>query len=221
MKKTAMTLTLVLVVAMVALNGFAIDRDASMIDELNLDVTSYDDADYLGLSITVENLMAASGQNWALLAGIGIGELEADAGATYDAIWAGLGVKWYLTPVTGISLMGTWRDLDNSTGSDIEITGGMAEVKQRLLPASMAISPYVKGRAALQEVDHPAGYLDFTTADKFTQLTISAAFGCEFMMNDTMAWVFEAGLSESENMDSGGDTEDGFTARLAMRYHWD
>jgi len=222
MRSTGMILTLTLVCALVGMDALAIDRDAAMIDELNVEGTSYDDADYFGVSITVENVMAAASGNWALLAGVGMGELEFDGMATEnDAVWGGLGVKWYMTPVTGISIMGTWRELDYSGFEDVEILGVTGELKQRLLPATMAISPYVKAAATFQEVDHPAGYLNLATAGTFTELIVSAYFGCEFMMNESMAWVFEAGLSESEDFEDGDDTQDGFLARLAMRYYWD
>ena len=222
MKRTGIILTLTLVCALVGLDALAIDRDAIMIDELNLEVTSYDDADYVGVSITVENVMAAASGNWALIAGVGAGQLEFDSTASdHDALWGGLGMKWYMTPVTGISLMGTWKELDYLGYDDVEILGAVAEVKQRLLPATMSISPYVKAKATIQEVDHPAGYIGLASAGTFTELIVSASFGCEFMMNDSMAWVFEAGISESEDFEDGGDTEDGFLARLAMRYHWD
>lgn len=222
MKRTGIILTLVLVSVLVGSNAMAIDRDAAMIDELNLEATSYDEADYFGFSITVENVMAAASGNWALIAGIGTGELEFDGVAqANDAIWGGLGVKWYMTPVTGISLMGTWRELDYEGFEDVEILGATAEIKQRLLPASMAISPYIKGQASFQEIDHPAGYLSMATSGTYTEVVLAAYFGCEFMMNDSMAWVLEAGISESEEFDDGDDTQDGFLARLAMRYYWD
>ena len=195
-----------------------------MIDELNLDTSSYDHGDYVGVSITVENVIGVLKRNWALIAGIGMGELDLDSDAlsgNYDSWWAALGVKWYMTPVTGISVSGLMRNTDFSTGQDVEIAGGVVEVKQRLLPASKAISPYVRGKATLQEVDHPANYLGINTAGSFTELIISALFGCDFMMNDEMAWTFEAGYSESEEFEDGRDTEDGFLARIAMRYYWE
>ena len=217
------TSALFLAVILTASGVYAIDRSARMIDSAYIESEHLDHGDVLTVNVSVENVTATINENWAIIAGLGLGQIDYDdtAVSTSDLWWGGLGVKWYLFRVTSLSVMGFYKDMEYGSSSDLELSGAKAEFIQRLLPATSAISPFIKGSAAFQQVDHPAGYLGLSQAGKFDEFIFSLGAGCDFMMNDSMAFVFSAGYSESEDVDDGQDTSDGFTAGLAMKYYWD
>ena len=189
---------------------FAIDRGANMIDTAWLESGFFDNSDYYGLHITGENLVKNSDGKWAILAGIEGGTVSVDQGSDFNSIGIELGVKYYIAPLTSIAGLGgyTWNDADNSFETG-KIT---ARIKQRLAQPEAAVSPYLKLETALQ-------FIDIDDSDNI--FVIRAMAGCEFRMSDTWALIFEGGYSESDNLDDGPDTEDGFLLRIGMQYDWE
>lgn len=211
-----------LLVFSIATGAFALERDANMIDTLYLESSSFEYGDLLSLNLSVENVTAVKNESWAIIAGLGFGNVDYDNLLDDEGFfWGSLGVKYYLTRMTTIAAMGSYTKMGYTT-SDVEISAGTLEVTQRLLPVSIAVSPFAKVSAKIQEVDHPAGFLSLSTLGEFTELVLKGTVGCDFLMNDTMAFVFSLSYSESEDIDSdGGDTSDGLSAVIAMKYYWE
>jgi hypothetical protein len=208
--RTIHALSFCLITLLAASSAYAIDRNADMIDAFKVEGASYRNSDYVGLRITGETKVADSSGKWAILAAVAGGQLSLDAGPDTDAIEVGIGLKYYLTSLTSISGMGRyeWNDAD----IDFEVGTFDVSIKQRLINADRPISPYFKIGAGIQFVDHDESY---------EVLVLSASAGCDFMMNESMAFVFEAGISESEDIDEGEDREDGVHLGIAMQYYWE
>ncbi len=191
---------------------FAIDRGANMIDALWIQGASYNGADYIGAHITGETQIQNSGGQWAILAGISAGTLSLDARGDFDAIGVALGVKYYITELSSISALGSyiWNDSDLY---NFEVGAATASFKQRLISATKAISPFFRLDTSLQFIEQEESY---------NVLVITANTGCDFAISDTMAFVFEGGISESDSVSGNGVArEDGWTLRLAMQYYWE
>jgi len=208
--KTIKTTAFLMAAMFVSSSLFAIDRDANMIDTAWLEGGFFDNSDYFGLHITGENLVKNSNGKWAILAGIEGGTVDVDQGEDFNSIGIELGVKYYIAPLTSIAGLGgyTWNDADDSFETG-EIT---ARIKQRLTQPEAAVSPYLKLETALQ-------FVDIDDSDNIW--VIRAMAGCDFRMSDTWALIFEGGYSESDNLDDGPDTEDGFLLRIGMQYDWE
>ncbi len=190
---------------------FAIDRNANMIDAVRLDYNTYENSEYFGIHITGENVVKDTDGKWAILAGITGGRLSLDAGPEFDAIGIEIGTKYYLESLTSIALLAsyTWSNGDTV---DYETPAVTARIKQRLAPAYKPVSPYLKGEITGQFVD---------AIEDYDVIVFRAMLGCDFMMSDDFAMVFEGGISESENLDDGNDPEDGWLLTLAMQYYWE
>ena len=100
----------------------------------------------------------------------------------------------------------------NDSGIEFEVGEFDVSVKHRLVSASRPVSPYLKAAAGMQFVDQDESY---------EVLVLTASAGCDFMTNESMAFVFEAGISESEDIDGGMDLEDGVHFGIAMQYYWE
>ena len=200
-----------LALALTACAALAIDRDANMIDAIRIEGASYDHADYGGINITGETLVDDTGGQWAIVAGISAGRLSIDAGGDFDAMALALGAKYYFTPLTSLAILGsyTWYD----AVGDFEVGAATASIKQRLRSPTRPLSPFLRLDTSVQFVDQ---------LNSYNVLVLTATAGCDFMMNDSMAIVFEGGISESEKLDDEGfDRADGWLLSVAMQYYWD
>jgi hypothetical protein len=200
-----------LTLALTAGTAVAIDRNASMIDAVRIEGASYDHADYGGINITGETRVDDTGGQWAIVAGVSAGSLSLDAGSDFDALALTLGAKYYFTQLTSLAILGnyTWYD----ASGDFEVGTATASVKHRLLPATEPISPFIRIDTSIQFVDQ---------LNSYDVLVLVATAGCDFMMTDSMAIVFEGGISESEGLDDNGfDRADGWLASVAMQYYWE
>jgi hypothetical protein len=201
-----------LVIALVLTTSYAIaiDRNASMVDTVRIDATSYDHADSVLVRVTGETAVEDTGGMWAILAGIGAGSFDPKNNGDYDTLAIELGVRNYLTRLTSISILGGYTWLDGPT--DLEVGTITLSAKQRLQAPSEPVSPFIRLNASLQFVDD---------VDSYDVLVLSASAGCDFAMSKDMALVFEGGISESEDIDDGTDRADGWQASVAMRYYWE
>jgi len=188
---------------------FAIERDANMIDTAWLDMNFFDDYDYIGLHVTGENLVKNGNDKWAILAGFKVGAFDPDYGSSFNSLGIELGVKYYITPLTAIACLGgyEWNDADIDFNTGTVTT----RLKQRFTDPGATVSPYIKLEAAVD-------FIDMDDSDNI--LIGSALAGCDFRMSDTMAIVFEGGISASDNLDDGPDTDDGMILRVGMQYDW-
>jgi len=200
---------------LVSLNAHAIDRDAKIIDMLAGEAAKYDDFDYIGFKLWGETALPVEGDNWAFIFGGTYGEYSETGVEDVDAWSVSIGIKYYLTKVTGISLFGTYVDFD--LRQDAEIIAGTVHLKQRLLPATQAISPYLIGSGSVQSAEVVPGSTD---DGSFTELIVTGGAGIDFMLDDNLSFVFEGAYSESEDVSSGVDYADGWSTLLAMKYHW-
>jgi len=191
--------------------SYAVDRNASMSDAFRVNYNSFNDSEYFGIHITGENLVKDTNDKWAILAGVSGGTLSFDDGPDFDAIGIEIGTKYYITPLSAVALLGgyTWSNGDSVNFETGSIT---ARLKQRFVSANKPVSPYFKLEIAQQFVDAPEDY---------DAVVLRGMLGCDFMMSQDFAFVFEGGISESDNMDDGNDPEDGWLLSLAMQYYWE
>ncbi len=195
-----------------------LDRDALSIESLRLDVAAYDRCDDIGLAITDETPITGSGGTWAVVSELGAGRLSQSSGPSFDSLHLKLGVKHYLTSVTSIALLGgyAWYDSDD----DFEIGSITLAARQFLTSPFAGLAPYVRVNGSLQFVE-PSLSSPARTTESYRMTVFEALAGCEFRMQEKLAFVFEGGVSESESLDSDGrGIADGWLLRIAMQYDW-
>ncbi len=207
-----------LLVSVPILTATALDRDALSIEALRLDTAAYDHADDIGLAITDESPVAGSGGTWGVVSELGAGRLSQSAGPSFDRIHLKIGIKHYLTSVTSIALLGgyTWYDNDD----DFEIGAITLAARQFLASPYAGVAPYVRVNGSLQFVE-PSLQSPARTTESYRMSVIEVLAGCEFRMQEKLAFVFEGGVSESESLDDDGrGIADGWLLRIAMQYDW-
>lgn len=207
-----------LLVSVPILTASALDRDALSIEALRLDVATYDHADEIGLALTDESPVAGSGGTWAVVSELGAGRLSQSVGPSFDRLHLKLGVKRYLTSATSIALMGgyTWYDDDD----DFEIGAITLAARQFLSSPYAGVAPYVRVNGSLQFVE-PSLQSPARTTASYRMSVIEVLAGCEFRMQENLAFVLEGGASESESLDDDGrGIADGWLLRIAMQYDW-
>jgi hypothetical protein len=212
MRTNRFTTLLASAILLAGSSAFAIDRGAGMIDAIWLQGASYNGVDYIGARITGETEIQNTGGQWAILASVGGGTLSFDNADDFDALGVSIGVKYYVTELTSISGEGnyTWNNADVNFSEG----GATASFKQRMLAPTRAISPYFRLVTSLNFLEKDD--------DSYNVLAVAAITGCDFVMNDTMAFVFEGGVSESDAVSGDGvGRQDGWFLSLAMKYYWE
>ena len=210
MKTTRLIMAASAVLLTLSSSIFAIDREAQMIDTAWVDGYSFDYYDYIGLHITGENTIRNTDGKWAILAGVRGGSLSPDTGENSISLGGEIGLKYYFAELTSVAGLGSyiWNDADDY---DFNIGEFTARITQRFISPTHPLSPYIKLEAAMQ-------FVDMGESDN---VAVYRAFaGCDILSSETMSFVFEGGYSESDNLDDGPDTEDGWILRLGMRYYW-
>jgi hypothetical protein len=205
-----------LVFAVAALNASAIDREAKMIDRVNLDLATLDDADSIGGSILGETAFASQWQEWAILVGGGLGEISplVENDVSYWNVL--LGLKYYFCPLTSVSVYGKYEQFDtNPNHRDAKSIN--LQVKQRLLPAEYPVCPFVTGGIALRD---RSTFTGDGTEDSFSEYLGNVGGGCEFMMNDELSFEFAAGYQIADTSEDGAEDLDGWIATVGMIYYW-
>lgn len=199
-----------------AVTAQAIDRDARMIDRAQLDVASLDSADSIGASIWGESALAAPGGRWAFLAGLGLGTISPDYAENDDYWGLALGLKYYLTELTSLSVLGSYVDLDN--GSDRDIKAGTGMLKHRLAPATEPVSPFLKAGLSYRR---RSTFSDWDVTDaSVSETAVELGGGVEFAMNETLSFVIEASYVNAESSDDNTSEPDGWAGAVAMQYYW-
>lgn len=218
MKLLNVFLTASLLVPVSLLTATGLERDALSIEALRLDGAAYDHSDEYGVTITAATPVDGSGGNWAVVSELGAGRLSQSSAPSFDRLHLKLGVKRYLASVTSIALLGgyTWYQGDD----DFEIAELTLDARQFLFSTEAPVSPYVRVTGSLQFVE-PSLQSPARTTESFRMTVVEALLGCEFRMQDKLAFVFEGGVSESESLDSDGrGIADGWLLRIAMQYDW-
>lgn len=218
MKRRNVFLVASVLVPMAFLTATGLERDALSIEALRLDSAAYKHSDDIGLAITDVTPVAGSGGTWAVASEIGAGRLSQSSGPSFDRLHLKLGVQHHLTTVTSIALLGgyAWYDGDDS----FEIGSITLAARQFLTSPYAGVAPYVRINGSLQFVE-PSLQSPARTTESYRMTVVEALAGCEFRMQEKLAFVFEGGVSESESLDSDGTGfADGWLFRIAMQYDW-
>jgi hypothetical protein len=207
-------------VCLLVLAGFparAIDRDASMIDSIGVLGSSQEGSESLSVVLQGESAVPESGGLVALVVGGqygGVNPHELEVGNYWSAFG---GLKWYLFPVTALSFLGEYGTYD-VPGESGDVLTGTVELRQRLVPADKALSPYLLGAAAVRSADAIATYDNgklFEFDKVSSELVLTAGGGLDVSMTPDMVLNVQAVYTESEEL------FDGWVARVLMTYYWE
>jgi len=194
----------------------AIDRDARMVDRAQLDVAALDDADSIGGSIWGEMALAAPTGQWAFLAGLGRGTISPDYADNDDYWGLALGLKYYLTELTSVSVLGGYAKLENGSGRDIKAASGM--LKHRLISATEPVSPFIKAGVTFRR---RSTFSDWDVSDdSISETAGELGAGAEFAVNETFSLVIEGSYVNAESSDDDTSEPDGWTGAVSMQYYW-
>ena len=233
--KKAWIAGLVLLVGWVA-SSHAIDRGASMIDTVSFDWEELDDVDGYGGSVRVENMLMPQREDWSILVNVGLGVLSprptsttttaADGTTTttssgsrdVDYWTAGLGLKFYLTPITSFSAVGSFTEYD-LRGGDRDAKAATFTAKQRLAPADEQLSPYVKASYSVRS------RTSFSRTDEdtssFSENVFAVGGGFEIGGAENFTFVFEVLVVEADNSEDEAEELDGWMGSIGMQYFWE
>lgn len=199
-----------------AVTAEAIDRDARMIDRAQLDLASLDNADSIGASIWGETALAAPGGEWAFLGGLGFGTISPDDAANDDYWGLALGLKYYFTELTSVSVLGSYVNLDN--GSDRDIKAGGAQLKHRFVSATEPVCPFLKAGVTYRR---RSTFSDWEVSDdSVSETAVDLGGGLELAMNETFSFVIEASYVNAESSDDDASDPDGWLGAISMQYYW-
>jgi hypothetical protein len=202
------------------LGAFAIDRDARMIDTVSLNVANLSDADSIGGSLWGETSTANPDQKWAILLGGGYDEISPDRGANIDAWTLGLGVKYYILPVTSVSGVGTYTQYDQTDTDDKDAKAASVSLKQRLMPADAPVAPYAKGTFTWRHRSTFSEALPQPEGDAFSEVLLTLAAGVEFEMRKDFTIIFEGGYVIANASNDHAEDLDGAIGTVSMQYYW-
>lgn len=195
----------------------AIDRDAAMIDTIAIVGSPFDSSDMVSVSLWGETAVRQA-TDWAFLVGGQYGRVSPHRIDDLGDFWGvGVGIKWYLTPVTAVSVLGEYGQYADVVGTP-EVRTGTVTLKQRLLPADQPMSPFLEAAAGLRSSD---AILDFEGREfrfedsESSEVVVTLGGGCDFAMTDDMVIVVEAAYSEGDGL------ADGWLGTLGMAYYWD
>jgi hypothetical protein len=194
----------------------AIDREARMIDRVNLDMATLNDADSYGGSIIGETALATRWHEWAILAGGGAGTiapLNEDDISYWNVL---LGLKLYATPLTGVSAYGKYEQFATSPHHR-DAKSLNIQVKQRLLPVEFSVCPFAAGGLTLRE---RSTFTGLDTQDSFSEFLVNAGGGCEFVMNEELSFEFAVYYQVADASEDETEDLDGWMATVGMLYYW-
>ena len=215
--KKAISGLLVTLIVFSATSTHAIDRGARLIDTIGVESTLFDGSDAISGTLWGETIINNTAEEWAFLIGGKYGTVSPHLLDNVDFWSIGIGMKYYMLPVTSIAVTGHYGDYDIDGNPDVR--EGNVTLKQRLLPADAGISPFVtvgysvrsadsfsviKGEDRLYESTH-------TSSENVIQLGV----GVDLSMTDAMAIVIKGLFSETETL------EDGWITSIGMMYYWE
>lgn len=194
-----------------------IDRDADMIDSLGVVMLPFKNGkEAFSVQLWGESLIKDPSEKFAFLFGGQYGEVTPHRTDSLDYWSVSLGVKWYVMPRTSLAVIGEYGQYDESGTPSVR--AGTLRLKQRIVPAEHAISPYILASMGLRSADEATiakkgrlVHLD----EASSETRVSLGGGCDFAMTDTMVIVLEGAYAE------GDDLEDGWLGSVAMKYYWE
>lgn len=203
---------------MLPFSALAIDREAGMIDTFSFGVQDLDDMDGYSLRIGGETAALSPGQKWAVLFGAGMGEVSPTTSTRNISSWMfDLGMRYYLTPLTAISVIGHY-DAYDTLPDKMDIKAGEVAVRQRFASASKPVSPFVVGSFTWRD---RSTFSDIgTSSDSISEYLLSLGGGCEFHMGDNFAWVVQGAYIEAHASQDEAENLDGVMASVALSYYF-
>ena len=209
MKKRYVVVSMIAFLCVAAIAG-ATDRDAKVIDSLGFTASGFNGGNLIGLTAEGENAVATVNQKWAIVAGVDFGK---ETFADYaDPLFLGLslGLKYYLFDTTSFTLLGSYTI--NDWARSPQGVAGALRFKQRLQSADRPISPYVslEARVRNRSVD----------ATAFSDAVGTLAAGCDFLMREDMAFVFEGAYFLTQGLGGAPAEWSGFIGTLGLKYYW-
>jgi len=205
----------VMAIAVLMVSGsLASERGARLIDTIGVEMWEFDKATLIGGSLWGETQLESETLEWAIVAGITYGQLSLDAEDASTPLWTGnLGIKYYISDLSSFQVTvgyGQMTDL----AADVDLSNLKATFKQRILPASEHVSPYLSAGFMYQREDYE---LDEDATDLYVELHM----GAEFAARKDLAFIFDVGMIQS--LDDADETFDssGVTAGFFMKYYWD
>lgn len=195
----------------------ATDRNAHMIDTLALQSEILDDGDSAKVTLWSETAFDSLRRDWALLVGGGVGSISPDDAEDVDFWEAGFGLKYYVSLLTSVSLVGTYGRYYDLPG-DPDVRSGSFTLKQRFIPADQAVSPYLIGAATYRSFEQP--YTGFSAED-YSEFAGTVLAGCDFMLTDSLGIVLEGGYTRAEKISGESETPDTWTMNLGFKGYWD
>ncbi|OGV63064.1 MAG: hypothetical protein A2283_23260 [Lentisphaerae bacterium RIFOXYA12_FULL_48_11] len=211
MKPKILSVMAVLFLAL-SVNSFAIDRDAKFIDSIGAYGMSYKDGQLLGLQVWGETALGKINKDWALLVGVGAGTDSPDDSGDTDFIDGLAGIKYYLSDLTSLALVGSYMGYDSD--SDMDITAASLIGKHRFIDASEGISPFCSASASYRAIDNGD--------DNDSEIVGSVGLGCEFMLTEDLSIVLEGSYVRGESLNSDGfELKDAIVAAIYLTGYWD
>lgn len=216
MRKSVLSLTTV-ILACLCLSAVASERNARLIDTIGVSYSDVNDADLLKLHLEGETALQPEGGPWAILLEGELGNFSGEADEDGDTWMVALGIKYYLFPVTSVTIKGTYSEI--SWLRSYHLVGLEAEMIHRLQPANDPVSPFVHGKVAVQErgrFSDPA-----EAGEDKSGVGFEVGGGFDFEANDELSFVVELSLIEGENLHGDLDISDGWRLYFGMKYYWE
>jgi hypothetical protein len=216
MKRTALPLVIAMF-ACLCLPAAAIERNAHTIDRIGISYSEVNDADIVCLNLWGETALQPEGGPWSILLGGSFGDLAGEMDSDGDTWSAGLGIKYYLFPVTSVALRATYAEISWDVSHDVR--GLEAELIHRFVPATKSFSPFVRGQMSWEEQSRFSG--EAMPGEDTTGVGFEVAGGADFASNEELSFVLEVAVMEGENVYGGIDLSDGWSLSFWMKYYWE
>ncbi len=199
----------------------AIDRDARMIDTFSLNLADQDDIDSIGASLWGEAAFVPS-TDWAILFGIDYAEVSPDFEHNIESWGLGIGLKYYILPVTSISGVGTYTryDLETEDAQDKDAKAAIVTLKQRLISADAPVCPFLKGSLTWRNRSTFSEAEPQPEEDSYSEVLLTLGGGAEFEMRKDFTFVFDAGYIIADESSDSNEDLDGFAISIGMQYYW-
>ena len=124
-------------------------------------------------------------------------------------------LKYYLFTETSIACILSYGQYKADSTCDVKAISGY--LKQRLRPADETVSPYLLGGFTVQD---DSGFSDSECGDVFSDVVVEAGAGCDFLVNETFAIVFEGAWVWGESTADDPINANGLLVTGAMKYYW-
>ena len=195
--------------------GEAIERDARLIDWIGIEMNPSGDVGGLSGFLWGEQALSPDVDMWSFLFGGQYGRMNPHFFDGIDFWSVGLGLRYYAFPATSFDATVHYGKYDGDGSPSVR--WGQVAGKQRFLPESMPVQPYITGRVGMRYADE---ILHFHEGEVFEEGEVSEEFfigfggGVEISMLDNMEIVLDLSFTESEDLD------DDALASVAMKYFW-